>query len=151
MIPLTSALSMPDILWHTSSGHRVFDGVSARSWFIENPDADWQDQIERPFTDEEEAQLAAIGYRDWYAWSWDHWGTKWNACRAELTEPYSIDHGYTVIRFDTAWTPPLPVFHRMFAMFPQLSFSCSWENEDGPELTHTLEREALVEDSVGEE
>lgn len=133
-------IPMPPLLRHTSSGSHAFGDKSYDAWYVENPDADWKDRIERPFTPEEEAVLKDIGYSNWYDWSNANWGTKWNACNAEPTEG-SAAEGYVEIRFDTAWGAPFPIFNAMFEMFPKLSFTCSWQDED-EELTHSIERES---------
>src|SRR5579884_469126 len=73
----------PEILNHTGSGHMEIDGKKVEAWYIVK-ERDWSkpgDTEEvRTFTPEEEAQLSAIGHRDWYSWSIQNWGTKWNAC-----------------------------------------------------------------------
>lgn len=40
------------------------------------------------------------GWKDWYDWSIDNWGTKWNACHEY------IDDDNQVIEFETAWSMP---------------------------------------------
>lgn len=50
---------------------------------------------------------------NWYDWSIEHWGTKWNA--------YSFQwHGKAdhciAIQFDTAWSPPEPVLDKLVEM-----------------------------------
>ncbi len=139
-----SLIPMPPLLKHTASGNRDFDGRSYRSWFVENPEAPWNERIERPFTSEELAELSKMTHMDWYSWCVQNWGTKWNACRTEMTEPFTIDEGYIEICFDTAWSPPLPIFEKIFAIFPNLAFHCSWRNEDEPELLYSIEREIIA-------
>jgi hypothetical protein len=133
---------MPALLKHTGSGHRTIDGESVTAWYVINPDEPLaEDDNVRRFTPEEEAALKEIGYSDWYHWSFDNWGTKWNACHTELAECVFTEPCYVEIRFDTAWSVPLPVFHEMFVMFPKLSFTCSWQNE-GETCRYTLEDDA---------
>jgi hypothetical protein len=128
---------MPEILRHTISGRRDFDGKTYDAWFVENPDADFTDQIHRPFTPDEIDILAEIGFTDWYHWAVDHWGTKWNACRASL-QPVTGDDGVIEIHFDTAWAAPFPIFKKIAETFPTLSFEFSWTDEDDPDVTHQL-------------
>jgi hypothetical protein len=139
-------IPMPTLLRHTASGSQVFDGKRFDNWFVENPDAAWNERIERPFTADEEAALKDIGYTNWYDWSVAHWGTKWNACRAEIVEE-CFEGGLVAIAFDTAWAPPLPVFYQMFALFPALSFTCSWQNECEYE-TYSTTRPAIDDDEA---
>lgn len=48
------------------------------------------------------------GYINWYEWSIEHWGTKWNAydCVA--------NHDENTIKFDTAWNYPSRLIDRLF-------------------------------------
>ncbi|RJL07309.1 hypothetical protein D3P06_00795 [Paracoccus aestuarii] len=47
------------------------------------------------------------GHASWYSWSISNWGTKWNAYSFEVIEERE---GRLEFRFDTAWSPPEPVF-----------------------------------------
>lgn len=47
------------------------------------------------------------GHASWYSWSIANWGTKWNAYSFEIIEERE---GRLELRFDTAWSPPEPVF-----------------------------------------
>lgn len=47
------------------------------------------------------------GHASWYSWSISNWGTKWNAYSFEVIDE---DEGRFEFRFDTAWSPPEPVF-----------------------------------------
>lgn len=47
------------------------------------------------------------GHVSWYSWSIANWGTKWNAYSFEIVEECE---GRLEFRFDTAWSPPEPVF-----------------------------------------
>ena len=53
------------------------------------------------------------GKKNWYDWSIDNWGTKWNAD----TEDIDIDDDRISIRFSTAWAPPLPIIKKLHEMF----------------------------------
>jgi hypothetical protein len=129
-------IPMPEFLKHTGKGYRVIDGERVESWYVidANPEA----EKVRRFTADEEASLEAIGHFNWYDWSIDHWGTKWNAHDPKTAES-GIAFGYVEIHFETAWAEPLPVLQKMCAMFPQISFVCTWEYEDDDER-YSLER-----------
>lgn len=61
-------------------------------------------------------------------WCCRNWGTKWGAHGVTLTE----QDNRTVYRFDTAWTPPLPVIRQMALEFPRLTFAMEYkENNEG--------------------
>lgn len=54
-----------------------------------------------------------------YDWCCKFWGTKWDACDAEIVEQDS-QHCFYV--FDTAWEPPIPVVVELSRKFPSLWF-----------------------------
>jgi len=56
------------------------------------------DNIFRGDLGEEERKL--YGVYNWYDWSIEHWGTKWDACRAQFTPE--------CVMFSTAWCMPTP-------------------------------------------
>lgn len=71
------------------------------------------------------------GYSDWYRWSLDHWGTKWNSYSYHEV---SLSMGSTArleFMFDTAWSPPIPVFAKMAEEFPELEFEIAYYDEGG--------------------
>lgn len=48
-----------------------------------------------------EKERKKYGKKNWYDWSIDNWGTKWNA----TTDYINIDDDRISIRFSTAWAP----------------------------------------------
>lgn len=142
-------IPMPEILKHTGSGHNIIDGEKVTSWYVINPDdvCPGEDGV-RLFTPEEEAELTRIGFRSWYDWCIAHWGTKWNAVRGEVIDD---GPGFISLRFETAWSPPLPVFEAMFERFPQITFECDWQDECEV-VIHSMERPAQEpDDQPGEQ
>jgi hypothetical protein len=71
----------------------------------------------------------------WYDWSCQHWGTKWDLCDMEpCTNDLDLvkdesDDGELYYRFDTAWSPCIPVVIEMSKQYPDLEFSISYEDE----------------------
>ena len=55
---------------------------------------------------------------DWYTWSIEHWGTKWNA--------YDVDVTDKCIQFDTAWSCPEPIVKAL----TKLGVPFTWEYAD---------------------
>lgn len=133
-------IPMPEILKHTACGGRNFDGKKVASWFVENPDAEFKDRIERPFTPEEETALADIGCDNWYDWAVANWGTKWNASCVEIDQD-GLEYGCLEITFLTAWSAPGPVLEKMIGMFPGLTFHCEWRHEGESAYPHSLTSE----------
>ena len=96
-------------------------------------------QMPNRLSPEEEAELKALSHRDWYSWSVENWGTKWNACRAEIDD--NSEYGCVEITFDTAWSAPVPVLRKMVEMYPKLSFTCEWRYEGESPYPHSLDDE----------
>ena len=72
-------------------------------------------------------QRAAIlkkkyGASDWYDWSNEHWGTKWNASDSTITVEYDDEDNYVVsYSFQTAWAPPLPLYEALAEQNPNIN------------------------------
>lgn len=49
-----------------------------------------------------EEERSKYGRNNWYDWSIDHWGVKWNACNQHIWQ----EDGFCLIQFDTAWCVP---------------------------------------------
>lgn len=62
------------------------------------------------------------GETDWYGWCKKYWGTKWNAYSQQWLEK-DPGAGKIVFRFDTAWSPPEPIFKKLAADNPELGFN----------------------------
>lgn len=65
--------------------------------------------------------------RNWYDWNVTNWGTKWDACNAEVERTAEG----VAVAFDTAWSPPDPIFVAMAKQFPELEFDIWYEEEQG--------------------
>jgi Ferredoxin-like domain in Api92-like protein len=138
-------IPMPEILKHTGTGSRTIDGQDVTSWYVVNPanPIPGEENV-RVFTPEELAVLEDIGHDSWYSWCIQHWGIKWNACRSHI-ESLGLEAGAIEIAFETAWAAPLPIFYKMREMFPHLTFTCQWRDEDdGYQHLHTLNFEAAA-------
>ena len=67
-------------------------------------------------------ERAQYGKNNWYNWSIENWGTKWNSCDTILDQ----DAFY----FWTAWSPCSPVIERLAQMFPDACFDYSYDEPD---------------------
>ena len=79
----------------------------------------------------EEANLKKHGYKNWYDWCVNNWGTKWNAGgdNDAMQVDYDEDvnnQGIALFQFDTAWAPPLGVLDKLSATHPELSIECRY-------------------------
>lgn len=61
--------------------------------------------------------ILETGFADWYAWSIENWGTKWDSFRYRevAADPFAF-------RFETAWSFPTPIFEALAAKYPTLTF-----------------------------
>lgn len=73
-----------------------------------------------------EARRAAYGHANWYDWALANWGTKWadTDTTGETPEP-----GLAILRFDTAWSPPIAGIAHVAEQFPSLDFTLSYIEE----------------------
>lgn len=62
------------------------------------------------------------GHRDWYSWSLENWGTKWNT-----SETYTTSEGEVV--FQTAWSTPYPVIKKLSEQNPDLLLKLRFADE----------------------
>ena len=66
----------------------------------------------------------------WYYWCIDNWGTKWDV--SELSIDYD-DVEVLELTFSTAWSPPEGVMEELKNRYPDLGFSCFYD-EPGMEI-----------------
>lgn len=76
--------------------------------------------------EEQQAVLDKLTHTDWYSWSIHNWGTKWNSYSYSLIS--SVPERFEFL-FDTAWSPPEPIFHRLADEFPELAFEIAFFDE----------------------
>lgn len=85
--------------------------------------------------------LRETGYADWYSWSVDNWGVKWDVSDVTVDES-AIDKGSLTIDFSTAWGSPDAWFAKVVERFPMLAlnlyvgepgmdFHVEWEGHNG--------------------
>ena len=66
----------------------------------------------------------------WYMWCVNNWGTKWDAC--DKSVEYE-DSEILALTFNTAWSPPEGIVEKLREKYPELSFSCFYD-EPGCEI-----------------
>lgn len=66
--------------------------------------------------------IVNYGSDTWYDWSVKNWGTKWNAFDSEIEN--------NILSFRTAWSASLPITKKISEMFPNLSLSHEFADED---------------------
>jgi hypothetical protein len=107
-------------------------GISTVEQLREHFDADPQ---RRATADQWKANVEKYGAPTWYEWRCRHWGTKWNACYAEVSDN---GDGSLHVNFESAWHFPFPIFRKLVAEFPTLVIEGSAE-EPNMEIYITFE------------
>ena len=79
-----------------------------------------------PITQEYSDELdRKYGNNNWYDWSNENWGVKWDCSNVEITEEYAdLELCYT---FDTPWGPPNEIYHFLKAKFPDIGIQWFWD------------------------
>jgi hypothetical protein len=82
-------------------------------------------------TEQMESNIEKFGYKSWYDWCIDKWGTKWAESGLFVGEEYTvdIDKDFAVIafNFDTAWNPPIQAFDKISKDYPNILFYLYYE------------------------
>lgn len=65
------------------------------------------------------------GFTTWYEWSYENWGTKWNAYET----PDKRDTEDTIY-FQTAWSGVPKLIEKLSLKFPLIEFNYMWADED---------------------
>lgn len=66
--------------------------------------------------------ITSAGMPDWYTWSVENWGTKWNC--------YEIEHDHNGFQFWTAWSAPEQMFIALSKQFPDVTITVQFADED---------------------
>lgn len=67
--------------------------------------------------------IKEFGCDNWYDWSLENWGTKWNAYDQEIISPNSFS-------FFTAWGSPNKIIETLSLNYPSLIFRIDFADED---------------------
>ena len=73
------------------------------------------------------SNLEKYGYKDWYNWSINNWGTKWDARNEDGICNDTEDELF--INFDTAWAPPIQWLEKATKKYKRLKFSMEYTEE----------------------
>ena len=80
-----------------------------------------------PQRDEEKAKkfIEKYGADDWYNWRCKNWGCKWDASESGFYE----EDGYSMVTFETPWSPPKGFIESLSKMFPKVEFEMQFAEE----------------------
>jgi hypothetical protein len=55
------------------------------------------------------------GHKNWYDFCVHEWGTKWEP-KLDENNKFELDGNVLIVYFDTAWSPPIPIYEALEAM-----------------------------------
>ena len=84
------------------------------------------------------------GHKDWYNWSVDNWGTKWDACDSVTNNDTENE---LHLGFDTAWSPPTPWLQKVTEKYKLLKFTLEYTEEGMGFEGKTFARNGEMEDN----
>jgi len=82
------------------------------------------------------ALLKKYGHAEWYNWSIEKWGCKWNNGH-DVDISGDSDNGCVAYGFDTPWGPPEGIYEALREQFPEVHISWFY-NEPGMEFSGYL-------------
>src|SRR5210317_1791827 len=92
----------------------------------ENAKPEWQKKRSQEL-------ISKYGADNWYSWSIENWGTKWNACDTNV----ELNKNVLSYTFDTAWDAPREIakalLHMRNTILKDISIEWNCEHEDGNE------------------
>jgi hypothetical protein len=102
---------------------------------------------------QQEANIAKYGYKDWWDWQHDNWGTKWGDCETRLAVSLEQSNGTEIVfNFCSAWSPITEGIKHISETFTNLYFVMEHSEEagfyTGYEVVHNGEQvfESMFED-----
>jgi hypothetical protein len=67
--------------------------------------------------------IADYGFKNWYDWSTENWGTKWNAYScSKISE--------NIYQFETAWSCVSKLINKISKLYPKVEIIYKWADED---------------------
>jgi hypothetical protein len=88
----------------------------------------------------QKSNIEVHGYKDWYDFSVNEWGTKWDVGDSDGIN--EVTENSLTVYFDSAWAPPLAAYDKMTALGfeiealydePGMAFCGRWTNASGDE------------------
>ena len=116
-------------------------------------DADKQAALES----QEAANLAKYGYKNWYDYCVNEWGTKWDLCDVTVDR---TDDETVVLSFETAWSPPIEAYEKLmglgfaieaFYYEPGMCFAGKWTHGFDDYVEYSGYNSKTVRGAIGHE
>lgn len=61
--------------------------------------------------------LEKYGYKDWWEWKIENWGTKWDAGPLQLDVTEFEGKSVISVFFDSAWSPPVVIVQKLYEKY----------------------------------
>lgn len=111
-------------------GERLLKSMASKNLNLASPDA--FDEYIKSMEGASQYKLGKTAYENlkkygastWYDWCCANWGTKWNAmdCHINVND--------RVVAFQTAWSAPEPIVMKCVELFPNITFTWQYADED---------------------
>lgn len=108
--------------WETATVGRL------KEVFGQHPGLAEQCGLDLHYAEQIKRNIELYGSPTWYEWCNRNWGTKWNAYHQHIGY---LDEGELYLEFDTAWSPPEPVYEAIAERFPDLQLEIRYIDEGG--------------------
>jgi hypothetical protein len=106
---------------------------------------------------QEKSNLEKYGYKTWYDFCVNEWGTKWDvqSDNIQITTPNSLTAG-----FDSAWAPPCAAYEKLmdlgfeveaFYYEPGMGYVGKWDNGCDDCYDYSGHDSSTVRDAIGDE
>jgi len=136
-----SVIPIPEELYDVQSPVVIVDTeAEVEAWIEEHSRASKEGFFVsgHPITKDTQMRLLMEYNSDnWYDWSCDNWGVKWDARDVEIAESWGDGFGELEYTFDTPWGPPEPVCKVLREKFPDLAIEWFWD-EPGMQIAGYL-------------
>ncbi|HEH9634905.1 TPA: hypothetical protein SIC20_000478 [Pasteurella multocida] len=110
---------------YAKAKHHRWDVGHFINWLIKRPEQQSILWLNLALGHQYLSNLAQHGYKDWYDWSNEQWGCKWNVCSDSCQVSFN-DNGSINCLFDTPWGPPDGWFQALCTAFPDIEFILSF-------------------------
>ena len=133
-----SIIPMPKEIRNTNSPNNIVATQEEADAYNEEHKND--DFFRQAQTQEEvDALQEKYGVTNGYDWANENWGTKWNVSEPEIEDDSEDGLGITYY-FNTAWSPPVPIYKALVAKYPDAEISWFYD-EPGMQFAGYLNTE----------
>ena len=102
-------------LFNASEEHEFLGFVHPVPEELTNTVKGWlgDEQEQKELELKQKENLSKFGYKTWYEFCCNEWGTKWEAHDISANYVFSPEKSTLTLSFDTAWSPPIPIYGKL--------------------------------------